>query len=130
MSRTFDPPAPLVVAASLAGIQGGILLVFSILELAHLSGDRVTMGVTTAIFFAVYGAALLGCAWAVTRGQAWARSPLVLAQLIQLGLAWSFRGGDTTWVAIALAVVALVVLAGLLHPASLDALQDDPTRER
>lgn len=130
MSSPSDNPAPLVVAASLAGIQGGLLVVFSVLELAHVSGDRVTMGVTTAVFFAVYGAALLGCAWAVTRGHLWARSPLVLAQLIQLGLAWSFRGGETTWVAVALAVVAIVVLLGLFHPASLEALQDDPTRER
>lgn len=130
MSSTHDNPAPLVVAASLAAIQGGILLVFSVLELAHVSGDRLTMGVTTAVFFAIYGAALCGCAWAVTRGRVWARSPLVLAQLIQLGLAWSFRGGETTWVAVSLAVVAIVVLLGLLHPASLEALQDDPTRER
>ena len=129
MSKTPDNPAPLVVAASLAGIQGGLLFVLALLEVAHLSGDRLTMGVTTALFFTVYGAALAGCAWAVTRGHAWARSPLVLAQLIQLGLAWSFRGGDTTWVAVGLAVVAIVVLLGLLHPASLQALEDDPTRK-
>ena len=72
--------------------------------------------VTTSLFFAVYGVGLLFCAWQLTRGQSWARSPVVLAQLIQLGVAWSFRGGDTTWVAIALAVVAVVVLAGFLHP--------------
>lgn len=130
MSKRPDLPAPLVVAASLAGIQGGILFVFAVLELVHVSGDRVTMGVTTAAFFAVYGAGLIAFAWAVTRGQTWARSPLVLAQLIQLGLAWSFRGGDTTWVAVGLAVVAIIVLAGLLHPASIEALEDDPTRDR
>ncbi|MCW2798081.1 hypothetical protein [Nocardioides sp.] len=127
MSQTPDNPAPLVVAASLAAIQGGGLFVFAVLELAHVSGERVTMGVTTAVFFAVYGAALLACAWAVTHDQAWARSPLLLTQLIQLGLAWSFRGGGTTWVAVGLAVVAVVVLLGLLHPASIQALNDDPT---
>ena len=40
-------------------------------------------------------------------------------------MAWSFRGGDTTVVAIAIAVVAVVVLAGLFHPASVEALADD-----
>ena len=65
----------------------------------------------------MYGAGLLFCAWQLTRGQSWARSPVVLAQLLQLGVAWSFRGGDTTWVAICLAVVALVTLAGLAAPA-------------
>ncbi len=84
------------------------------------------MGLTTAVFFAVYGAGLLLCAWQLTRRQSWARSPVVLAQLIQLGLAWNFRGGDTTWLAVGLAVVALVVVAGIFHPDSLGALEDDP----
>jgi hypothetical protein len=51
---------------------------------------------------------------------------VLLAQLIQLGTAWSFRGGDTTWIAVGLAVVALVVAAGVLHPASVEALADRP----
>ena len=38
--------------------------------------------------------------------ESWARSPVVLAQLLQLGVAWSFRQEPTTWVAVALAVVA------------------------
>ena len=48
----------------------------------------------------------------------------VLAQLIQLGLAWSFRGDPTTLVAVGLAVVAVLVLAGIFHPASLEALSE------
>jgi hypothetical protein len=121
-----DHPAPLVVAASLVAVEGVVLVALAILEVASLSSQRVTMGVTTAGFFAVYGAALLLCAWSVHRGHSWARSPIVLAQLIQLGLAWSFRGGDTTVVAVGLAVVAVVIVLGLLHPASLAALADDP----
>jgi hypothetical protein len=85
------------------------------------------MGLSTTIFFIVYGALLVGCAWTVTRLHSWARSPILLAQLIQLGVAWSFRGGSTTPVAIALAVVAVVVVVGLLHPASIDALADRPS---
>ena len=124
--RRTDHPAPLVVAASLVAVEGLVLLLLAVLELASLSSQRLTMGVTTAGFFAVYGGALLLLAWSVHRGRSWARSPIVLAQLIQLGIAWSFRGGDTTLVAVALAVVALIVVAGLLHPASIDALADDP----
>jgi uncharacterized membrane protein len=120
-----DKPPPLVVAASLVAVEGLLVILFGVLETANLSSDRVTMGVTTATFFVAYGAGLLFCAWQLTRGQSWARSPVVLAQLLQLGLAWSFRGGDTTWVAIALAVVAVVTLAGLLHPHSVDALSDE-----
>ncbi len=40
-----------------------------------------------------------------------------------LGIAWSFRGGDTTWVAATLAVMAVVTIAGLLLPASMAALE-------
>jgi dolichyl-phosphate-mannose--protein O-mannosyl transferase len=102
------------------------MVLLAVLELASVSSGRLTMGVSTSIFFLGYGAALLVCAWAVYRLVSWARSPIVLAQLIQLGVAWSFRGGGTTVLAIGLAVVALVVLAGVLHPASLDALSDEP----
>jgi hypothetical protein len=125
--RRTDHPAPLVVAASLVAVEGLVLLLLAVLELASLSSQRLTMGVTTTGFFAVYGGALLLLAWSVHRGRSWARSPIVLAQLIQLGIAWSFRGGDTTLVAVALAVVALIVVVGLLHPASIEALADDPS---
>jgi hypothetical protein len=102
------------------------MVLLAVLELASVSAGRLTMGVSTSIFFLGYGVALLLCAWAVHRLVSWARSPIVLAQLIQLGVAWSFRGGDTTVLALGLAVVAVVVLAGVLHPASLDALSDEP----
>lgn len=119
-----DLPAPLTVAASLVAVEGGLLGLLALVELASLDAARLTMGITTAVFFAAYGAGLLGCAWGLSRGAAWSRSPAVLAQLIQLGVAWSFRGGDTTWLAVSLAAVATVTLAGILHPASIDALTD------
>jgi len=115
-------PAPLLTAASLAAVEGGFMAVLAVLELAALSEGRVTMGLTTAVFFAGYGAALVLCAGAVLRRHGWARGPILLAQLIQLGVAWSFRGDQTTAVAVAIAVVAAVVIAGIVHPASIDAL--------
>ena len=119
-------PAPLTVAASLVAVEGLVLLLLALLEVGTLSTARLVMGLTTAVFFAVYGVGLLLCAWQLTRRASWARSPVVLAQLIQLGIAWSFRGGGTTWLAILLAAAALVVCAGVLHPDSIDALSDDP----
>jgi hypothetical protein len=116
------------VAASLVAGEGGLLLLLAVLELRSLSTDRASMAVTVAVFFLVYGVGLLLCARAVTRGQSWARSPIVLAQLIQLGVAWNYRGAPTTGLAIGLVVVAAVVLAGLLHPASVEALADRPGR--
>jgi hypothetical protein len=118
-------PAPLVVAASLVAVEGLMLLAFAVLELASLDADRVAVAATTSVFFAGYGAGLLLCAWSLIHGHSWARSPVVLTQLIGLGVAWSFRGGSTTAVAVAIAVVAIAVLAGLFHPASLEALSDE-----
>jgi hypothetical protein len=124
------PPAPLTVATSLAALEALGYLAYGVVELAVLSGERAQMGATTAIFFLVYGAGLGYCAWAVHRLRSWARAPVVMVQIIQLLLAWNFRGGDTTWVAVGLGLVALVVLAGIFHPQSLDALAEDRSHLR
>jgi hypothetical protein len=113
-----------VVAASLAAVQGVLLLAYGVLEAANVHADRAAMGITTSLFFAVLGLCLVTFAWLVVRGRPWARSPIVVAQVMFLGLAWSFLGGATTWVSVVLAVGSAVVLIGLLHPASIDALAD------
>ncbi|MBZ5740583.1 hypothetical protein [Nocardioides mangrovi] len=115
-------PAPLIVAASLTAVEGLLLLGYAVLELVSTDADRLAVGITTALFFTAYGGGLVLCAWGLSRLQSWARSPVVLAQLIQLGLAWSFAGGDTTVVAVVIAVVAVLVLVGVFVPSSLDAL--------
>jgi hypothetical protein len=124
------PPAPLTVAASLVGIEALGYLVYGITELAVLDTERAQMGATTAVFFLLYGAGLGYAGWAVYQLRSWARAPIVMVQIIQLLLAWNFRAGSTTGVAVGLAVVALVVLAGIFHPQSLDALagEDHSTR--
>jgi hypothetical protein len=122
--ETDDPtrPPPLVVAASLSAVEGLLVLAFAVLEAADVHSDRATMGVTTSLFFALVGVSLVACAWLLVQGRQWARSPVVVAQIMALGLAWNFVGGSTTWVSVALAVAAVVVLGGLLHPASVEAL--------
>jgi hypothetical protein len=122
-------PAPLKVAASLAAVEAALLLMYAVVELFNLSSGTVAVTLTTSAFFALYGAALMFCAWGLVLGRSWSRSPVVLAQLLQLGVAWSFRGGDTTLVAIALAAVALIVIVGVLHPASIEHLSDEPAAE-
>lgn len=102
-----------------------MLLLLGFAELFALTGERVTMGLSTTAFFWVYGAGLAFCAWRLALLHSWARAPVVLAQLIQLGVAWSFKDGATAMVAVALAVVALVVVAGILHPRSIAALAAD-----
>ena len=114
-------PATLTVAVLLVGIEALVLIVLAVLELTSLSTGRLTMGVTTAVFFLGYAAALLLCGYGLLRLSSWARSPIVLAQLIQLGLAWSWRGSLA--VAVPLALAAIAVLVAIFAPASLAALE-------
>ncbi len=124
-SRVQDNPSPLVVAASLAAVEGGLVVLFGLAELRSLSPERISSGLALSVFFVGYGAALIFCSWQLSRARTWARGPVLLSQLLQLLVAWSFWGGNTTWVAVSLGVVALIVLAGLLHPQSIDALNDE-----
>ena len=123
--RPAAVPAPLTVAASLALVESVLLVIQGVAELVAVSGERLVMGLTTSLFFVLYGAGLGVCAWGMYRLRSAARAPVVVAQLIQVLVAWSFLGGSTTWVAVALGVVALIVLAGIFHPASLDALEGE-----
>lgn len=102
-----------------------MLLGLGVLEVAHLRAIRLTMGVTTTVFFLVAAAALGWCAWGLWTVRRWARGPVVMAQLIQLGLAWNLWTGSTRLLSAALAAVALVVVAGLVHPATTRALEAD-----
>jgi len=118
-------PAPLVTAASLVALEALVMLGLAVAELASTEGGRLLLGLTTTLFFLLYGVLLLLSAWLVTRGVGWTRGPILLAQLIQLGLAWSIRDVVGAGVLAALVVVSLVVLAGMLHPASLHFLLVD-----
>ena len=98
------------------------------------SRARLVMDVTTVAFFLIYAGGLLTCVWGLARMRRWARGPVVLAQLIQLGVAWDFRGGATqvfggsvssTTVSWTLAGVAVLVLALVLTPGATQALVDD-----
>jgi uncharacterized membrane protein (DUF2068 family) len=104
-------------------IEGLLTVLFGISEAVSLDSDRLVMGLTTTAFFLAYGGVLLACAWGLHTVRAWARGPVLLSQLILLGLAWTFKDGSTLPIAVAMAVAAAVVLAGLLHPRSIDALE-------
>ena len=118
-------PPPLVVAVSLAAVEAFVLVALGVLELANLRSSRLAMGLTTSVFFIGGGAALAWCAWALWHVRRWARGPVVMVQLIQLGLAWNLWAGSTRPLSIGLALVALVTIAGLLHPASTRVLEHE-----
>lgn len=119
-----ERPPQLTVAASLAAVQGLVLLILAILELASVSSDRLGFGLSTAVFFAAYGVVLLGAALALWRRHGWARGPVLITQLIVLGLAWNLR--EQVLAAVGLAAVALVVVAAVVHPDTVAALEDHP----
>jgi hypothetical protein len=118
-------PAPLTVAAGLVLVEAIVLLGYALSLLGNIDSRHPQVAITTAIAFVLFAVGLIWCVWAVTQGRSWARSPIILSQLIQLGVAWSFRGGATTLLAIGLALGAVIVLAGMLHPASIDYLSDE-----
>lgn len=118
-------PPPLTAAASLVAVQAVVLILLAVLEVASLADDRRSLGLSTAVFFGAYGVVLLTAAWGLHRRATWARGPVLITQLIMLGLAWNVR--DLVAVAIALVVCAVIVLAGMLHPDTVAALDRDPT---
>jgi hypothetical protein len=119
----YGAPAPLAVAAGMVLVEGLLTVLFGLSEFFDLVSDRIVMGLTTAVFFLVYGGVLLACARGLHMVRSWARGPVLLSQLIMLGLAWNFKDGDTLPIAIGLFVAAAVVLLGMLHPRSIDALE-------
>ncbi|MFC0626846.1 hypothetical protein [Kribbella deserti] len=121
-------PAPLKVAAGIVAAEGALAIVMGVLEAFTINADRLVLGLTTAVFLLLYGAGLVVVARGLARAATWSRGPAVFAQLIQLGVAWSFWGGSTRWVAVLLAVSGVAVLVAIFQKASLDALVDDPNR--
>jgi hypothetical protein len=118
-------PPPLAVAAGLTAVEAAVMAGLGVLELAHLRTIRLTMGVTTTAFFLAAAAGLAWSAWSLWKVRRWARGPVVMAQLICLGLAWNLWSGGPRPVSALLAVVALVVVAGLVHPATTRVLEAD-----
>ena len=97
------------------------------LEAASIDSERLSLGLSTTVFFLLVAAGVLGCAWGLLRMAAWSRGPLLLTQLIALGLAWNVK--DLPLLSVLLVVAALVALAGMLHPDTMRALGALPEAE-
>lgn len=121
-SRT--PPA-LVMAIGLVALEALALAVLTVLELAAVSSERVMLGLTTAAFFGLSAAGLAWCARGLWQRQSWARGPVMMVQLLLLGMAYSVFDRDVWWVSATLVVVALSTAVGVLHPSSLAATSEE-----
>jgi hypothetical protein len=112
------------VAAGVVALESIAYIVVASLDLADTSGGRLGFGVGAGILLIAYGLGLSVAAWHVRKGRAWARAPIVVAQLIQLLLASDARDG-AAWVTPAMAVSSLVVLGCLFAPPVTQALIRD-----
>ena len=121
MTQTAPPggrPFTIVVAAALLALEALIALAYAALEIGQVEMTRAALGIGVTILMACFGLLLLLVARGVFLGKRWSRGPAVATQLILLPIAWSFRGGATTWAGIILAALAIAVLIGVLHPRS------------
>jgi hypothetical protein len=124
--RVTDTPSPetgfsrvprsIALAAALILAEAGVLVALAVAELVTLDAGRVGLGLTNAVFFTLYALGLGFCARGLLKLSRWTRSPIVMTQIIQLGVAWSFYGHDTVWLTAILGVVAVAVLAIMLAP--------------
>ena len=118
-------PVQLSLAAGLAALEGLVALGFGVAEIFQVRLVRAVVGVGVAFFMIAFAVLLGAAARALLHGRRWARAPIVVVQLIMLPVGWSFRGGQTTWVAAAMIVVAVLTLVLILHPRSTRALVVD-----
>ncbi len=103
-------------------VEGVALLGFAAAEVLANDGASLAATLSNAVFFLLYAAGLDLSAWGLARLRSWSRGPVVLAQLIQLGVAWSFYGNDTVGVAVVLAATAVAVLLVVLSPSTSEQL--------
>lgn len=111
-------------AAALVLLEAALLVGLGVAELTALSRDRLGLGLSTAVFFAICGAGLGVAGWGLWTDRGWSYGPLVAAQLLWLGIAWSFRS-TLPWAAAAVAVAAVTVLVLLLRPGGRHGAEDE-----
>jgi hypothetical protein len=123
-SNQQDLPFALRLGAGLVGLEAAALLALAAVEMSSLDYDRLALGFTTTAFFVLYAVALGACAYGLWRCKRWSRSPVVLTELIALGVA--FSGDSTVWVTVVLAGLAIATLVCIFLPASTAALTSPP----
>ena len=114
----------LLVAVTFVAIEALAYLVLAVLAVTDYSGDEALTGAGIALFLALYGLAQLFAGWKLLAWHKWARGPLMFTQLVQLGLAWGLRGSNEPWLAILMAVGAVIALGCLVAPVVTRALLD------
>ncbi len=105
----------LLIAAAIVVVESAVYLVLAVLGGLDASRDRAGAGIGVALVLAAYGGFQAWAAWRVTEGDSWARSPLVVTQLVQLVIAFNLDGVPTA-LTLAMGAASVITLVCLLAP--------------
>lgn len=116
-------PWTLLLAVFAAGLETAALLLWGALEFVRIpEAESLTTAIAGGVFFLLCAAGIGWCAFKIWRLESWSRAPLVLVQLIVLGLAWNLR--ENLAVAGGLVLVAAIALVGIFAPPSIAAVEE------
>ncbi|MEU0316840.1 hypothetical protein [Nocardioides sp. NPDC006273] len=116
-------PWTLLLAVFAAGLETAALLLWGALEFVRIpEAASLTTAIAGGLFFLLCAAGIGWCAFKIWRLESWSRAPLVLVQLIVLGLAWNLR--EDLAIAGGLVLVAAIALVGIFAPPSIAALEE------
>lgn len=114
--------SPLLVAlAALVALQGMALLVIAVFYVAELARDQAAEprgALFAALVAVIVGLGLLACARGLIRGRRWARSPVLVVQLLLALVAVGPEGvvHGSPYVGVALVLWAVIVATLLFVP--------------
>ena len=117
-------PSSVRIAAVLVLLEALALISYGVVVLSALGGGDAAAALSTGVFFAAYGLALLLAARGLWRRAAWARSLVMATQLLMLGIAWNLREQPTSVVAAVMAGAAVVAVSALLSRSAAEAFED------
>ncbi|NAZ82804.1 hypothetical protein GTR02_13350 [Kineococcus sp. R8] len=110
-------PPLLVAVAVLVGLEALLLVAAAAYEARGLltgaqAVDPVAAGVLAAMAL-LFAAALAFCARGLLQGAAWARSPVLVWQLLQLAAGLPAFSGGSAWLGVVIGLPPVLVLVGL-----------------
>lgn len=113
------------MAGAIVLLEVATALALAALSVVDVVRERNGAGIGVVLILVAYGLLQAWAAWRVTEGDRWARSPLVVTQLIQLLISFNLADVPGSITAL-LAGSAIVTLGCLLAPPVTRALSAEP----
>ena len=115
--------AAVLVAAQAVGL--GVLVVFYVVELVVSTASNVAAALTSIGLFALAAAGVALCSRGLARHRRWARSPVLVLELVAMPVAVGLVQGGLWYVGVPLFLWALAVVVLMYAPGSNAALHGD-----